>query len=294
MKKKFIRILSIVAVMALALTVATTAFAKTATVSTSTKYLVNSDGSVTQVEVGANISNGTEGSQVAYLVKQNDSQSPSDANIYYLNQYQLDDQGACAITYKINIADLSAASNYETSVNLGSNAGDTFEGKTALELEYYTVTDNNDGTYTVLPVAGREITSITHGNTTVSPLVSTFSASLNERIEVLTAAVAGQENKISAGQIAAATKTVGSNTVNWLLQPIGGNTITEMGVVYGNYLFPALDENRNYNTGITNVKLVFEGFPDGYSIASESAKCNPYYKVGDALYVYNGSDFAAE
>lgn len=287
MKIKSMRILSIVAVMVLALTVATTAFANTATVSTSTEYIIGA-GSATQVKVDTTVSQATPGSKVAYLVTNAPaSEDPSSTNIIYLNQYDVDANGDATISYKFDASKLEA-NNYTTTVKFGSTADVLTDNLN--ELATYRVINNGDGTITVLPAQNYEIDTITiDGNQVSNSLALTQTASANAEVVVTTKSL--ESGAVGDDKMASAYMTDnGTDTVNCLLQPVAGSGITEMGICYGNLLFPS----KATSIGITNVKLVFEGFPEGYTFATESAKCNPYYKVGDALFVYSGSAFVAE
>ena len=306
MKRKHLRILSIVAVLVSAFVATTTAFA--ATVNTATKYIVGAGAStVNMVEVETTVSNGTPGSEVAYIVTSGVDATPSSSNILYLNQYTLDNSGAATITYKIDtsaVADFSAQ-NYLSTVRYGSDAGDTFLDSSSqadnLKLETYRVIPNGDGaTVSVLPTEGYEIQSVAKNGSPVSTLPLTYTASENDTFSVVASPISGFT--VGDSQIAAAKMTISNadSTVSCLLQPVAGNNIKEMGIKYGKYLFPSLSNvNGAPFIGITTVKLDFSrvNFSNpidvggDYTFSSESAKCQPYYILNNELstvYYYDG------
>ena len=296
MKKKSLRILSIVAVMVLALTVATTAFA--ASVSTTTKYIVGAD-NVNQIKVDTAISDATPASHVSYLVTAGTNAEPSSSNVLYMNQYEVDGSGSASISYKLDTTADNFPANFKTTVRFGSTAGDQLSDSLAA-LETYRVFYNSDGSINVLPVEGYELGTIKINNSNVGPYALTYAADEDDLVEVTTTALSN--SSIGDDKIAAATKNIDSTnmTVNYLLQPCANSGIKEIGVKYGNLLFPSLAKVDDEDfIGVTNVLLDFSEADnvDGvqYVFADEAAKIVPYYvDANDVLHYYEGSEFTAE
>jgi hypothetical protein len=300
MKKKSIRILSIVAVIALTLTVASSAFA--ANVSTSTQYIVGAD-NINRIQVDTNITNATAASLVSYLVTAGTNAEPSSSNVLYMNQYEVDAAGTATISYKLDKTSANFPADYTSTVRFGSTAeNDTFTGTNLEALVNYRAYYNADGSVNFLPIEGKEIDTISiNGTPVANSLALTQEADEGDLISVTTKNLTS--GAVGDDKMASAYTTIDStnSTVNVLFQPVAGSGITEIGIKYGELLFPSLAELSNGDPfiGITNVKLDFSTAIDaskGYTFAGEAAKCVPYYldENGD-LYYYDSTaeDFVA-
>ena len=290
MKKKSIRILSILAVLIFAVSFATTAFA--ASVNTTTKYVVGAD-NINKIQVTTNVTGATPASNVSYLVTAGNNAEPSSSNVLYMNQYEVDASGAATISYKLNTASANWPANYVTTVRFGSTAGDTITDNLN-SIQNYRAYYNTDGSVNFLPVEGKEIATITkNGNAVANSLALTQTAVQGDLFEVttqnLTSGAVGDDKMASA----LTTIDTDEQTVNILFQPVAGSGITELGIKYGSLLFPSVAEvDGNPFIGITNVKLDFSGAIHGeYTFAGEAAKCVPYYldDQGD-LYYYDETE----
>lgn len=293
MKKKTIRILSLLAVLAFAVSFATTAFA--ANVSTSTKYVVGAN-DINKIQVTTNVTGASPASLISYLVTAGTNAEPTSSNILYMNQYEVDSNGAATISYKLDTTSANFPADFVTTVKFGSTAGETITDNLD-SLTTYRAIYNADGTVSFQPVTGKEIDTITKNGTAVSnPLALTQTAAQNDLFEVTTKNLTS--GAVGNDKIASSIKTTDSatNSVNVLLQPVANSGIKEMGIKYGNILFPSLAEVAgNDYIGITNVKLIFDADAfDGtaYTLSSESDKCYPYYKDASDVYYYIDNSIA--
>jgi hypothetical protein len=258
------------------------------------------------ITVTTNITGASAGTQLAYLVTSGgDSDTPSDSNILYIDQYEIEEGGSKTIVYKISKSKLDTLGTYKSTVRFGS-AADTYTTPTDnLLLDRYSIIYDNPSNPTyasIRPASGYEIDTIKIDGVSVATDKLTYSVTSSSTIEVTTKALDTAKSHEGAGMIAAAIKTSVNNaserSVSYLLQPCAGANITEMGLKYGNLLFPSLATVDGGNAvsgaaaykGVTKVKLVFTDVMDTEEFSS--VVVNPYYISGDDSKVYSVSGTA--